>query len=407
LNLALLSQNTKQKASKSSVWPLTVYAPLDQLVTKEKMLAKKRLCLRSVPQDGNEFYVMASIVLYGVHDKHEEIRRRLWDVFCRAVLEEPLDAILDRTGSSSKPLDIEHPWFGVWAQCYAPLHHERDLTKTRPILESAVRKYARIGTMGPFALVCALLTRVHGTGIVFYDAGQSLTDVLVRDGQILDNDEWAPTRVWDPPPETLQPVPYMHLLQRRGALQLLVEVAPAATTADGLDTGDIRNRIPTEPVTGLPLKLRTDASFEPASSAFVEANADYKLGVYDSQSRKCNVAGHFVAPITGFNPKASTLHFMRIDTALRKDHLIFTVQPCTEQARCTPLYIFACRTVRSQTVAECIGHWPVDLCWPRISLRNQDNTILLVPGAANPDVAAQCVTHQWGCVAYTGRSEMK
>jgi hypothetical protein len=361
---------------------------------------RSKLCMRTVPQDGNEFYVLASIVLYGVHDKHQEIRRRLWDVFCRAVLGESLETL--QQGQPGN-LNVEHPWFAIWMMHYAPpwlsAQPEITINNARPDLETAVRRYACVGTVAPFSLACALMARVHGTGIVFYNAGRSLTEEVA-------SQDWHPERVWEPPSDTLPPIPYMHLMQRRGALQLLVNLTSLASQSSH-DENDIRNRIPTHPVTALPLRLRTDMCFEPAASKLVEDMAVYRLGVYDSMSRKCSVAGHFVSPATGFNKRASSIHYLRIDTAMRKDHLIFTIQGCVDQTEPVPLYIFACRTVAGQTLAECIGHWPVDLCSPRISLRNQDHTILLVPGAANADAAARCVTHQWGCVAYTGRSEVK
>jgi hypothetical protein len=355
----------------------------------EAVTTMPSLCPRSVAQDGNEFYVLASIIIFGVHDRHQEIRRRLWDGFARSVWGLALDDLLPK-GTDPGPLPERartSPYYSIWQGFIVPrtVKYEVNLAKVRTLLLDYIRRHATTGTSAPLELACPLLSAIYGLGVVLYDAGQP-------DGD--DPTMWHPRQTWEPPDDTLPPIRYLHLMQRRGTLQMLVD-------ANALPNRDIRTLIPTRVVGPLPLRLKTDALFEPATSDLVLLHAVYTLDVFDSQERTHSTIGPFVAPATRSYHKIQTLHYMRLDTRMRKAHYIFTIEGCQQAA--VPLYIFACTTRAGERTACCIGHWLVDLHSPRISLHDQDDALLIVPGARNADAAARCVMLEWGCSVSNGR----
>jgi hypothetical protein len=345
------------------------------------------LCPRSVAQDGNEFYVLASIIIFGVHDRHQEIRRKLWDGFARSIWSLPLDDIVPN-GSDPGPIPERarsSPYFCTWISGLVPsgAQNELNLAKIRTLLICYLRRQSTTGTTAPLPLACPLLSNLYGLGVVLYDAGEPDAEGT--------NAQWHPSKTWEPPEDTVRPVRYLHLLQRRGALQMLVEAGSQQPSHD------IRTLIPLRVVGPLPLKLKTDALFEPATSDVVLMHAVYHLDMFDSHERTHSTIGPFVAPETRAYHRVKTLHYMRLDTRMRKAHYIFTIEGCQKAG--VPIYIFACTTRAggAEHTARCIGRWLVDLNSPRISLADEDDALLIVPRAQSAQSAAQCVTLEWGC----------
>jgi len=236
-----------------------------------------RFCPRTVVQDGNEFYVLASTLLFGVHDNHQEVRRRLWNAFSLSVLGERLDDIAEGHVNPAGGIR-RNEWFAAWMECCALglALDESDTVSIRRALVGSVRRYSCVGKLAPLQLACGLLAIVYGIGVVLYDTAHEGGSSL---------GEWHPIRTWEPPENTVPPIRYMNLMQRTGALQMLFEIPIDDDTNDTMGPRNMRNCIPTRMITSLPLSFKTDATFEPVASDIVERHAVYKLHVYDSATR--------------------------------------------------------------------------------------------------------------------------
>ena len=350
---------------------------------------QQELVPRSVVQDGHEFYVYISIAVFGVHDQYQDVRYRLWDMFCRLVWKMPLDGIASAK-FRTPPLNLEDTEARACLDAsIAHLGLARLAALDYAAVSERIRDHVILQTTQPLSaplyVVCPLVSRTYRLGMVLYDA---------RTDASRPNEEWHPTRTWDPPDDTFKPVRYVHLLQRRDTLQMLVD--RKTTGAE-----NIRLLVPTRVVATLSSDLKTHPLFEAASSDEIVKRAIYTLAVFDETKRVHLPVGPFIAPGSLIqDTDMNTLHYIRLDMSVvsKKSNYRFLIESC--QKTSVPIHIYAC-SAQSGTVtrrsATLIGHWRVDYTSPRIDVRDTDDAILIVPGAASREAADACVRCEWKC----------
>jgi|WetSurMetagenome_2_1015567.scaffolds.fasta_scaffold00184_38 hypothetical protein len=305
---------------------MDAFAPAPTAVTS--------LAPRSVVQDGHEFYVYMSIVLLNVHDQHESVRYRLWDMFCRLVWKAPLSEIatttlktpaLNHGNEETKPiLDACIRYLGLEQQ--AREDHGAAAVSER-IREYVVRQMTR-PLPAPLRVVCPLVARTFRLGMVLYDASAAAMTTTTAEK----NDTWEPTCTWDPPPDTLPPLRYVHLLQRRNTLQMLVNRKPDGVAGgDGNAINDVRALVPTRVIGTLPTEFKTHYLFEAASSEEIVARAVYSLRIYDNAKRCHLTVGSFVSPAATQDPNVRTLHYLRLDMTInRQSDYVYLIHGCQQ-----------------------------------------------------------------------------
>jgi hypothetical protein len=356
---------------------------------------------RSVIQDGHEFYVYVSIALFAVHDQHQSVRHRLWDMFARMAWKTPLSALV-APGAYLGPLTTDNEELRpILDACIVYLglqrQAQREFQSVSQTLKDYVARQMDQPLPAPLYVMCPLVAKVYHLGVVLYDAGSPPADTLATRGEpssrLLGEEAlWRPVYTWHPPEDTLPPLRYLHLLQRGDTLQMLVNRKT--------DDDDLRVLVPTRVVGTLPAALKTHYLFEAASSRAIEARAVYKLDVFDCKQRRHLKVGSFVAP--GMAEQGSrrlqTLHYMRLDMSIsKKSDYVFLIEGCQDAA--VPIHIYACSSSPTQGVrcATLIGHWRVDHTSPRVVLRDQDDALLIVPNASSQDAADACVRLEWKC----------
>jgi hypothetical protein len=366
-----------------------------------------------VIQDGHEFYVYVSIALFGVHDQHQNVRQRLWDMFSRLAWKLPLSTMMTpATRTPGLCLDNEEAR-PLLDACIAYLGLERQARLDFSVISEQLRRYVMRQThealTAPLLVMCPLVARVYHLGVVLYDAGNeepSPRGSMPPSSKPL-AEAWHPVRTWQPPEDTLPPVRYLHLLQRKNTLQMLVN---RKTDAD-----DVRVLVPTRVVGSLPAELKTHHLFEAASSKSIDDRATYRLNVFDCKQR-CNlVVGSFVSPKARQDPQIQTLHYMRVDMTIScNSDYIFVIEGCQEvragsaergllslPQAAVPIHIYGCSSQGGTQASRCatlIGHWRVDHTSPRVILRKTDDALLIVPNAASREAADACVRLEWKCL---------
>ena len=359
----------------------------------------KRVTTRTFPIDGNEFYVLVSVVMYGVHDMHKDTRQRLWNNFSMEILGIPITTVLSQ---QQRPPSIvstcaEQEWFLPWLSGF-DVRARRGIQDTNLLdsrwVEAAfvtLKTHLMDGVRIPsIEIVVPLVTAVFNVVFVLYTPTTTIN-------------KWEPIRTWYPPDYYSRPrtrgTKHIHVLQHDngGILSLLVHAPPSTQP------------IPTR-IVG-PLTLNPKGGGGNNDSAIIEhrrivrERAVYSLGVYDPKNRKHYSGGPFVSPAAGLNPDARLSHYMRFDARLiDKRSLVFIIEGCRQpmhvdsgEQEQSPIYIFATKTVSGHRHAAIVGYWPVDYTDPSVGLTNEDDGLIIVP-ATSTSSAKQIVVSECKCI---------
>lgn len=372
-------------------------SPLDETAHRRRHVFHRdeKLSPRSVPDDGNGVYVCLSMALFDRHDQHQGIRSRVWNCFSVKAFGLDLQSLL------THPMDAVHPLpsirreesFQAWlSQLTLRDKQTLDLELLGGALVTTIKNNAQVGTRSSLHVIAPLVCELYGVGIVLYDANGK------NDSDDDDGHTWTPTRTWYPAhaKRDANCVKYIHLLlTREMAVHLLVLTMRGSAT----DT------IPTRVIGRLPLKAKKQSLVNPWDSELIERHKVYQLDVYDATTRSHSTIGPFIAPATGLNPNAQTMHYMRIDARVDKSNLIFTIEGCQKTNQ--PIYIYTITTAAATKRAGVrrallIGYWNVDYTSPRISLHNSDESIVIIP-SNDPLVAAQRLVAECKCTLINSR----
>lgn len=339
--------------------------------------------------DGNEFYVYASMAIYERHDFHGTVRERIWNTFSLDIF----GVKSDQLSQQQQPIlenARQQECFIEWLRLVSPNPEETALGTDLYALSAVLIDTIRNNLMEQFSppsllLVCSLLSRCFGVGVVLYDADDN------------NGERWEPLRIWHPP--TVGDVgegksKYIHLMRRGRILEMLLKPAHHSSP--------LRRSypIPTRVVSALPTEMRQRALNTVWDSELIAKYGKYSLCAYNSETRKNLFIAHFVAPETKIHPSASTIHYLRIDARLNTNAMTFFVGGCDKQAE--PVYIYASSIRNGVRIAILIAHWNVDYYCPHICLESTDDAIVVVP-CSDARRAAQLVTIEYQCQLYDKR----
>jgi len=385
---------------------------------------KVKLSPRFVNQDGNQFFTYISMELFNSYDRDNEIRRRVWNLFCSKVFGTTLEYIENIDPGSVEfntlaivEVSFQCEFFVEWINLVHPVafkgEYVSDPDRLKRLVDKAfilavvdtVKRNSVKGCFSPLYVVIPLVVQCYDVGIILYDNNNNNL-----------NEKCVPFRQWMP-----SSVPSSSSL---GSARKVIHLLRAANNGGSLGLLSIssssknnNNRMREQyhnPGTKKSVAANNYLDIDPQKvvvqlsktqntpllnvhDQFIKTHAVYFLSAFDSETKKYFIIAPFVSPGTKLDDNICTIHYLPIDATRGKDNKTFSVIiPDEKQQNSSPFYIYAVTVKNGIRYAALIGFWDVNPVNPFFTIQSGDQYIVLVP-SLNQQQSSQIITKEFYC----------